>query len=87
MLGVFYIVFSNLMKVRVEHYQFFHLQGIIMWFFTRSTWGSPYAFKFKTQLVKKVYFPRDILVISSCITALLMSIFASIVFLVFYCSS
>ena len=88
MLGVLYIVFSNLMKVQVEHYQLFLLQGIIMWsFFTRSTSGSLYALKFKTPLIKKVYFPRDILVISSCITALLMSIFSSIVFLVFYCSS
>ena len=84
MLGVLYIVFSNLMKVQVEHYQLFLLQGIIMWsFFTRSTSGSLYALKFKTPLIKKVYFPRDILVISSCITALLMSIFESIVFLVF----
>ena len=84
MLGVLYIVFSNLMKVQVEHYQLFLLQGIIMWsFFTRSTSGSLYALKFKTPLIKKVYFPRDILVISSCITALLMSIFESIVFLAF----
>ena len=84
MLGVLYIVFSNLMKVQVEYYQLFLLQGLIMWsFFTRSTSGSLYTFIFKTSLVKKVYFPRDILVISSCITALLMSIFESIVFLAF----
>lgn len=84
MLVILYIVFSNLMKVQVEHYQLFLLQGIIMWsFFTRSTTGSLYAFKFKAQLVKKVYFPRDILVISSCVTALLMSFFESIIFLAF----
>jgi len=84
MLAILYIVFSNLMKVQVEHYQLFLLQGIIMWsFFTRSTSGSLYAFKLKAQLVKKVYFPRDILVISSCITALLMSFFESIIFLAF----
>jgi lipopolysaccharide transport system permease protein len=72
------------MKVQVEHYQLFLLQGIIMWsFFTRSTSGSLYALKFKAQLIKKVYFPRDILVISSCITALLMSFFESIIFLAF----
>jgi len=84
MLGVLYIVFSNLMKVQVEHYQLFLLQGIIMWsFFTRSTSASLLAIAGKPQMVKKVYFPRDILVISSCITALLMSIFESIVFLAF----
>jgi lipopolysaccharide transport system permease protein len=84
MLGVLYIVFSNLMKFQVQYYQLFLLQGLIMWnFFTRSTTGSLYTFIIKTPLVKKVYFPRDILVISSCITALLMSIFESIIFLAF----
>jgi lipopolysaccharide transport system permease protein len=84
MLGILYIVFSNLMKVQVEHYPLFLLQGIIMWsFFTRSTTASLMAIAGKQQLVKKVYFPRDILVISGCITALLMSIFESVVFLAF----
>ena len=84
MLAILYIVFSNLMRVQVEHYQLFLLQGIIMWsFFSRSTTASLTLITGKPQLVKKVYFPRDILVISGCITALLMSIFESIVFLAF----
>lgn len=84
MLGILYIVFSNLMKVQVEHYQLFLLQGIIMWnFFSRSTLSSLLAIVYKPHLVQKVYFPRDILVISGCITALLMSIFESIVFIIF----
>jgi lipopolysaccharide transport system permease protein len=37
----------------------------------------------KASLIKKVYFPRDIFVISSCITALLMSVFESIVFIIY----
>lgn len=84
MLAILYIVFSNLMRVQVEHYQLFLLQGIIMWsFFNRSTTTSLLAIAGKPHMVKKVYFPRDILVISGCITALLMSIFESVVFLVF----
>ncbi len=84
MLAILYIVFSNLMKVQVEYYQLFLLQGIIMWnFFSRSTMSSLLAIVGKPQLVKKVFFPRDILVISGCITAFLMSIFESIVFLAF----
>jgi len=84
MLGILYLVFSHLMRVEVEHYQLFLLQGIIMWsFFSRSTAGSLTAITLNYQMVKKVYFPRDILVISNCITALLMSIFESIVFLAF----
>lgn len=34
-------------------------------------------------MVKKIYFPRDIFVISSCITALLMTIFESLIFIMF----
>jgi lipopolysaccharide transport system permease protein len=84
MFAILYIVFSNLMRVQVEHYQLFLLQGIIMWsFFTRSTSMSLMVIAGKPQMVKKVYFPRDILVIAGCITALLMSIFESIVFLAF----
>jgi lipopolysaccharide transport system permease protein len=84
MFGILYLVFSNLMRVEVEHYPLFLLQGIIMWsFFTRSTTSSLMAIAGKSPLVKKVYFPRDILVISNCITALLMSIFESLVFLAF----
>lgn len=84
MFTILFLVFSNLIQARVEHYQLFLLQGIIMWsFFTRSTTASLMAIAGKQSLVKKVYFPRDILVIAGCITALLMSIFESIVFLVF----
>lgn len=84
MLGILYVVFSNLMKVQVQYYQLFLLQGIIMWsFFSRATTASLIAIVMKPHLVQKVYFPRDILVISGCITALLMSIFESIVFVLF----
>jgi lipopolysaccharide transport system permease protein len=84
MLGILYVVFSNLMKVQVENYQMFLLLGIIMWsFFTRATSGSLMSIIRNPHLVQKVYFPRDILVISTCITALLMSIFESVVFVLF----
>lgn len=84
MLCILYVVFSNLMKMQVEYYPLFLLQGIIMWsFFTRTTTGSLLSIVLKPNLVKKVYFPRDILVISACITALLMSIFESVVFILF----
>jgi len=84
MLGILYIVFSNLMKNPVEHYPLFLLMGIIMWsFFSRATTSSLASIRFKPSLIKKVYFPRDILVISNCTTALLMSLFESVVFIMF----
>jgi len=84
MLVILYIVFSNLMKVQVEHYQLFLLLGIIMWnFFVKATSYGLTAIVGKPSLVLKVYFPRDILVISGCITAMLQSLFESLIFIAF----
>jgi len=84
MLTVLYLVFSNLMRVQVEYYQLFLLFGIILWnFFSRSTGIGMFSIVGKPGMVKKIYFPRDIFVISSCITALLMSLFESVVFVIF----
>lgn len=55
-----------------------------MWnYLSRATSIGMNSIVGKASLIKKIYFPRDIFVISSCITALLMSIFESIVFLLF----
>ncbi|MGB9928030.1 MAG: ABC transporter permease [Methanosarcina sp.] len=84
MLTVLYLVFSNLMRVQVEHYQLFLLLGLILWnFLSRSTNIGMFSIVGRPDMVKKIYFPRDIFVISSCVTALLMSIFESVVFFIF----
>ena len=84
MLLVLYMVFSNLMKVQVEYYQLFLFIGIIIWgFLSRATTIGMFSIVGKPEMVKKIYFPREIFVISSCITALLMSIFESLVFIMF----
>ncbi|WP_250986456.1 ABC transporter permease [Methanoculleus oceani] len=84
MLVVLYVVFSNLMRIEVEYYQLFLLLGIILWnFLSRATSMGLNAILGKPSMVQKIYFPREILVISSCITALLMSIFESLVFIAF----
>jgi lipopolysaccharide transport system permease protein len=84
MLVVLYVVFSNLMRIQVEHYQLFLLLGIILWnFIDRGTSMSIWGIVGKPSLVQKVYFPRDILVISTCITALLMTALEGVVFIIF----
>jgi lipopolysaccharide transport system permease protein len=84
MLLVLYVVFSNLMKIQVEYYQLFLFIGIILWgFLSRATTLGMFSIVGKPSMIKKIYFPRDIFVISSCITALLMSIFESLVFIMF----
>jgi lipopolysaccharide transport system permease protein len=84
MLLVLYLIFTNLMKVQVKHYQLFLLLGIILWnFLSRATTIGMFSVVGKPGMVKKIYFPRDIFVISSCITALLMAIFESLIFILF----
>ena len=84
MLIILYVVFSNLMRVQVAYYQLFLLLGIIMWnFFCKATNFGLNSIVGKPSLVQKVYFPRDILVISGCITAMLQSLFESVVFIIF----
>lgn len=84
MLLVLYVVFTNLMRIQVEHYQLFLLLGIILWnFLDRGTSMSTWSIIGKPGLVQKVYFPRDILVISTCITALMMTALEFVVFVIF----
>lgn len=84
MLLVLYVVFTNLMKVSVEHYQLFLLMGIISWnMLSRGTTMSLNSILGKPSLVQKVFFPREILVVSSSITALLMTLLEFVVFAIF----
>ena len=88
MLVVLFEVFSNLMKIQVEHYQLFLLLGIILWnFLDRGTSLSIWSIVGKPSLVQKIYFPRDILVISTCIMALMMTFLEFIVFILFLVGS
>lgn len=80
MLVVLYVIFSYFMRMNVENYQLFLLVGIISWnMFTRGTTMSLGSILGKPGLVNKVYFPREILVVSSSITALLMTLLEFVV--------
>ena len=84
MLAVSYIVFSYFMKMNVEYYQLFLLAGIISWnMLARGTSMGLNCILGKSSLVSKIYFPREVLVVSSCITALLMTLLEFIVFGIF----
>jgi lipopolysaccharide transport system permease protein len=81
---VLYFVFSYLMKLNVEHYQLFLFLGIICWdLLEKGTMMSLYSITGKPSLVKKVYFPREVLVLGMCFTALLMVFFEFVVFALF----
>lgn len=84
MLIVLYIIFSFFMRMNVENYQLFLLTGIISWnMLSRGTSMGLNSILGKSSLVSKVYFPREILIISSSITALLMTLLEFVVLGIF----
>src|SRR5574337_565680 len=84
LLGVLYLVFTNIFKSQIEHYGLYLLLGIIMWnTFTRGTEISLNSITSRTGIVTQIYFPREIPAISSTITAFLMMCFEFVVFGIF----
>lgn len=85
MLGVLYVVFALIMKSSINHYMLFLLLGIILWnFFHESTFTSMSNFIEKRGLIKSVYFPRQILIISSNINSGLTLCFSLLVFFLLF---
>lgn len=81
---VLYMVFSYLMRFQVENYQIFLLLGIIVWrFLEEGTGMTMNSIVGKPSLIKKVYFPRESLIVSACLTSLIMTILELLVFGVF----
>lgn len=62
LLGLFTFVFGRILRVDVPRYPVFALTGIVVWGFMQT--GVTYSLSAVTQnaaLVKKIYFPREIL--------------------------
>ncbi len=73
MLVILYVIFTHVFKSDIENYPLYLLLGIIMWsFFSRSTTTGINSLLSRAGIIKQVYFPREILPISSCITAFIM---------------
>jgi len=82
--GVLYLVFSVFMRWDVPHYQLYLLWGIILWnFFAEGTTIGVHSLASKASIIKKIYFPRLLVVIASTITAFLSLFVSSIVFFIF----
>jgi len=76
MLTVLYFVFTNIIKTNIEHYPLYLLVGLIIWYmFSRSTTMGLSSLIDRSNIITKVYFRREIVVISSCLTAFIMMMF------------
>src|SRR4030042_1454431 len=85
MFGTLYLVFSVLVRWQVENYKLYLLLGIILWnFLAEVTLNSMVLLEGKASIIKKIYFPRWIIVIASSLTSLLTLLLNTIVFFIFF---
>lgn len=79
-LVVYTIVFSSIMKVNVDKFYIYLFVGLIPWiFFTSSIQVSVSSIIGNKDLVKKIYFPRIIIPLSSVNSAFMNMVFSMIV--------
>ena len=84
MLSVLYFVFTNIFKNSIQDYPLYLLFGLIIWYmFSRSTLGGLSSLLDKASIIQKIYFRREIAVISSCLSAFIMMCFELVAFSVF----
>lgn len=82
---VYAIVFPYIMKIKVENYLIYLITGIIPWtFFTSSINMGIISILSNADIIKKVYFPRIILPIST-VTSCLVNFLISCVIILLFC--
>lgn len=72
--AILYIVFVNFLKIGsgIEHYAVYLLLGVVMWsFFTEATTQGMNAIVERGDLIRKINFPKYIIVISGTVSALI----------------
>jgi ABC-type polysaccharide/polyol phosphate export permease len=85
MFGTLYLVFSVFVRWDVENYKLYLLLGIILWnFFSEITLNSMVMLEGKASIIKKIYFPRWIIIIASSLTSVLTLLLNIIVFFIFF---
>ncbi|MBR3161773.1 MAG: ABC transporter permease, partial [Bacilli bacterium] len=82
---VYAIVFPYIMRIKVENYLIYLITGIIPWtFFTSSISMGLNSVLFNSNIIKKVYFPRIILPIST-VTSCLVNFLISCIIILLFC--
>jgi ABC-type polysaccharide/polyol phosphate export permease len=85
MFGTLYLVFSVFIRWQVENYKLYLLLGIILWnFLSEVTLNSMVLLQGKASIVKKVYFPRWVIVIASSLTSFFTLLLNMGVFFIFF---
>ena len=81
---VYAIVFPYIMRIKIENYLIYLITGIIPWtFFTSAIGMGMTSVLNNANIIKKVYFPRIILPISSVTSCLVNFLISCVIILVF----
>jgi ABC-type polysaccharide/polyol phosphate export permease len=71
MFGVYYFVFTNIFKSNIPDYPLFLLSGILSYaFFQDVTFSAMSSLGSKSGIMKKIYFPRSIIIFASSATCI-----------------
>ncbi|QHN43334.1 ABC transporter permease [Candidatus Mycosynbacter amalyticus] len=84
--AILYVVFNQFLKLGrdIEHFPVYLLLGIVLWgFFTEATTNGLNAIIARGDLIRKINFPRYIIVISGTVSALINLAFNLVVVFVF----
>ncbi len=85
---VFFMAFKVVMRIKMEGYAVFLIAGLFPWqWLSNSVNASPMTFLVNTSLIKKVYFPRNILPLATVLQDtihFLLSIPVIVLFLLIY---
>jgi len=84
MLTVLYFVFTNIFKSDIENYPLYLLLGLIIWYmYSRATTMGLSSLTDRAGLIQKIHLRKEIITISSCLTAFIMMGFEFGAFAVF----
>lgn len=84
MLGVLYLVFTNIFRFEIENFALYLLLGLIMWnMFARGTQIGLDSILARSGLLTQVFIPTQIPGISATLTSSMMVVFELIVFGIF----
>lgn len=82
-LGVYTIVFSTIMRMGIDKFYLFMFVALVPWlFFSTCLSGGTSVIFSQQDMVKKIYFPRDVLPISFTVSQFVNMVFSFIIIFV-----
>ena len=80
---IYSIIFSFLLKSTQEHYVTFVILGVLPWTWFTSTLSGTNSILLNGPLIKKVYFPREVIPISVVTSGLVNYLISCLIILLF----